>query len=63
MTLRLLNDGNYDRFLIMGNAGFISSTVVAVLDAKRARALRIQGTFRMDLGFRVKSLRVLGLRV
>ena len=27
MTLRSLNYGNYVKFLIMGNAGFISSTV------------------------------------
>ena len=29
MTLRTLNHGNYGIFLIMGNAGFISSTVAA----------------------------------
>ena len=28
MTLRTLNSGNYGMLLIMGNAGFISSTVV-----------------------------------
>ena len=28
MTLRTLNYANYGIFLIMGNAGFISSTVV-----------------------------------
>ena len=28
MTLRTLNYGNYGIFLIVGNAGFISSTVV-----------------------------------
>ena len=27
MLLRTLNYGNYARFLIMGNAGFISSTI------------------------------------
>ena len=31
MTLRTLNYGNYGIFLIMGHAGFISSTVVAIL--------------------------------
>ena len=30
VTLRTLNYGNYGLFLIMGNAGFISSTVVGV---------------------------------
>ena len=29
MTLRTLNCGNYGIFLFMGNAGFISSTVLA----------------------------------
>ena len=28
-TFRTLNYGNYGSFLVMGNAGFISSTVVA----------------------------------
>ena len=28
MTLRTLNYGNYGLFLILGNAGFVSSTVV-----------------------------------
>ena len=31
MTLRTLNYGNHGRFLIMGNAGFISSTVLMLL--------------------------------
>ena len=31
MTLRTLNYGNYGIFLIMGNAGFCPSTVLAVL--------------------------------
>ena len=34
MTLRTLNYGNYGIFLIMGNAGFIPSTVVLSLDGE-----------------------------
>ena len=34
ITLRTLNYGNYGIFLVMGNAGFVSSTVVHA-DARR----------------------------
>ena len=30
ITLRTLSSGNYGRFLVMGNAGFISSTVFLI---------------------------------
>ena len=37
MTLRTLTDGKYGRFRIMGNAGFISSTVVMIRRIVRNR--------------------------
>ena len=43
MTLRALYQGNYDIFLIMGNAGFISSTVW-----KEVSALPLYGPKRLD---------------
>ena len=42
MTLRTLSYGNYGIFLVMGNAGFIPSTVVLVfLQASRCLAYQV----------------------
>ena len=37
MTLRTLSYGNYSIFLIMGNAGFVSSAVPLQLEPDRMR--------------------------
>ena len=50
LDLRTLNYGTYGRFLIMGHAGFISST--------GSRELMVSG-FRV---FRVQGLAILGFR-
>ena len=42
MTLRTLNYGNYGIFLILGNAGFISSTVSVFLREQRLRFERLE---------------------
>ena len=57
MTLRTLNYGNYGIFLIMGNAGFILSTVGAPKDrlGLPQKPLQVAGVFFGNL------LRVVGL--
>ena len=40
MTLRTLNYGNYGIFLIMGNAGFCPSTVVAQVERMKLDSAR-----------------------
>ena len=48
MTLRTLNYGNYDIFLIMGNAGFCPSTVASGMRAHGSQSgapeFQLQGT-------------------
>ena len=69
-TLRTLNDGNYGIFLIMGNAGFVSSIVspdfLRPLTGLGLRALGVSGAwsfgFKADrvwgFGFGAQGLRV-----
>ena len=41
MTLRTLNYGNHGIFFIMGNAGFISSTVLLALTSTGTRTVLV----------------------
>ena len=56
ITLRTLNDGNYGIFLVMGDAGFISSTVFSRSKARFESGLLVKGS-----GIRVEGLGVKGL--
>ena len=56
MTLRTLNYGNYGIFLIMGNAGFISSILVPFCDFLYSGSYNYnpqKGATMKPMGFRV----------